>query len=296
MIHRKLISKPIETFNQEANNRGTGPRGTDSRFIKSPSKQRRAMVIDSEDDLETPLMDLISPKTPESPNTTVTKRGSIGRGKPKLIRDRTSTSSPQTSPDMCPLTIITTNMTDTEVDRAIEDAKSAEQEIFIRDENGKVFTDNKPHPSTVEDNLENSDLDLASNLSSSTEIETEEKEPIRRSKRLTKTNPIVRFNHPVCYDYRSHRRKAEFGSHTESNGSWTGGGKQQPLKQSNDKIQTLRTANHRNTHYSRERSTAHQTLDQWRNNRRSEKKNAPIGRPSANSRGAIVEDGQTHLN
>ena len=162
---------------------------------------------------------------------------------------------------MGPLIIITTNMTDTEVDRAIEDAKSAEQGNFIRDENGTLFTDNKPHPSTVEDNLENSNLDLASNLSSSTEIETEEKEPIRRSKRLTKTNPIVRYYNPACYDYRSHRRKADVGSHTESNGRWTEGGKQQPLNQSNEKIQ--------------ERSTAHQTLDQWRNNRHSEKKNAP---------------------
>ena len=50
IIHRKLISKPIETFKQENNNRGTGPRGADGRFIRSPSKQRRAMVIDSEDD------------------------------------------------------------------------------------------------------------------------------------------------------------------------------------------------------------------------------------------------------
>ena len=31
---------------------------------------------------------------------------------------------------MGPLTIITTNMTDTEVDRATEDAKSADQEVF----------------------------------------------------------------------------------------------------------------------------------------------------------------------
>ena len=113
---------------------------------------------------------------------------------------------------MAPLTITTANMTDTEVDRAIEDAKSADQDIFIRDENCKVFTDNKPHPSTFEDILENSDLELASNTSSSTEIETEEKEPIRRSKRLTKTNPIVRYNNPICHDYRSHRRKAELGS------------------------------------------------------------------------------------
>ena len=32
VIHRKLISKPIETFNQESNNRGSGPRGSDGRL------------------------------------------------------------------------------------------------------------------------------------------------------------------------------------------------------------------------------------------------------------------------
>ena len=62
---------------------------------------------------------------------------------------------------MGPLTITATNTTDTEIDRAIEDAKNADQEVFIRDENGKVFTDNKPNPNKFEDNLENSELDLA---------------------------------------------------------------------------------------------------------------------------------------
>ena len=71
-------------------------------------------------------------------------------------------------------------MTDTEVDRAIEDAKSADQEVFIRDDNGKVFTDNKTQLRPFEEILGNSELDLASNLSSSTEIEIEENEPIRR--------------------------------------------------------------------------------------------------------------------
>ena len=178
-------------------------------------------------------------------------------------------------------------MTDTEVDRAIEDAKNADQEVFIRDENGKVFTANKPNPSTFEDNLENSELDIPSNLSSSTEIETEEKEPIRKSKRLKKTNPIVRYNNPICHDYRSHRRKAELGPNTESNGRWTGGGRQQPSNQSQDKVRTLRTANHRNTYNSRERPTAHETLDQWRNNRNNQKHNALIGRSSGNSRGGM---------
>ena len=40
---------------------------------------------------------------------------------------------------MGPLTIIATNMTVTEVDRAIEGAKRADQEFFNRDVNGKVF-------------------------------------------------------------------------------------------------------------------------------------------------------------
>ena len=88
------------------------------------------------------------------------------------------------------LTITTPNMTDTEVDRAIEDANRTDQEIFIRDESGKVRSDNNAN--LFAENLENSELDLASNLISSTEIETKEKEAIRRSKRLTKTSPIIR--------------------------------------------------------------------------------------------------------
>ena len=193
VIHKKLISKPIADFNQELNNRGIGPRGPDGQFIRSPSKQKRAMVIESEDDSEAPLMNIVSPKTPEISDNTASKKSTFGRGRPKLIRDRASPKSPQTSPNKNPtpgnstgpLTITTTNVTDTKIDSAIEDAKSTDQEVFIRDEYGKVFTDNKPNRNTQEDNLENSELDLASNLSSSTEIETEEKELISRSKRLT---------------------------------------------------------------------------------------------------------------
>ena len=56
-------------------------------------------------------------------------------------------------------------MSATEVDRAIEDAKCADQDVFIRDENGKVVTDSNTNSNTLEDNLKNSDLDSASNLS-----------------------------------------------------------------------------------------------------------------------------------
>ena len=38
IIHKKCISKPLNNFNQDCNNnRGTGPRGPDGRFTKSPS-------------------------------------------------------------------------------------------------------------------------------------------------------------------------------------------------------------------------------------------------------------------
>ena len=44
-------------------------------------------------------------------------------------------------------------MTDTEVDGAIDDAKSAEQELLIRDENGKIFTDINTISNTLENNF-----------------------------------------------------------------------------------------------------------------------------------------------
>ena len=67
--------------------------------------------------------------------------------------------------------------------------KQPNKNLFIRDENGKVPIKSNTNP---KDNLETSGLELASNLSSSTEIEadiiTEEEKNVRRSKRLTKTS------------------------------------------------------------------------------------------------------------
>ena len=160
-------------------------------------------------------MDTESPKTPELIEDTTTKRSTFGRGRPKLIRDRAipnSVNTPMPGNSMGPLTITTSNMTNTEVDRAIEDANRADQKIFIRYENGKVLTDNNAN--LLAENLENSELDLASNLSSITEIETEEKEPIRRSKR--QTNPITRYNNRISNDYRKHRKQTELGGQTKA--------------------------------------------------------------------------------
>ena len=149
-------------------------------------------------------------------------------------------------------------MTDTEIDRAIEDSRQANDELFIRDENGKVFKNLTSFPKTVEENnFENSELDSASNLSSSTElkdIKHEEEKTVRRSKRLTKNNPIIRCNNPLCHDYRKHRRKAELGSNTESNGYGDG---QPRLIHTTDNKSTSRTNIHRDNHKSEDRLPVH---------------------------------------
>ena len=64
-------------------------------------------------------------------------------------------------------------MTDTEINRAISDAKQANEELFIRDENGKAFNNDNTFPNEREEN--SLDLDFANNLSSSTELETDVK-------------------------------------------------------------------------------------------------------------------------
>ena len=170
-------------------------------------------------------MDKESPKTPEPIEDTTIKRSSFGRGRPKSIRDHASpnlVNRPIPGINIGPLTITTSSMTDTEVDRAIENSNRTDQKSFIRDENGNVLTDNNTN--LFAENLENSELDPASELGSSTEIETEEKEPIRRSKRLTKPNPIFRYNNPICHDFRKHSKQTELGGHTQSTKSQTGGG------------------------------------------------------------------------
>ena len=131
-----------------------------------------------------------------------------------------SSASPEGSPQTVQsqdtfglMTIVTENMTTEAVDRAIEDPREADTEVHIKDLNGKVSHNNTKTPKRgeeEEDELENSEPELLSDLSSRTEIEQETKEHnLRRSKRLTKTNPIIRLNNPVPSDYRKYRQKAQ---------------------------------------------------------------------------------------
>ena len=176
-------------------------------------------------------------------------------------------------------------MTDTEIERAIEDARQANDELCIRDDNGKVFKKSTSFPKTGEENnFENSDLDLTSNLSSSTEIEADNKHEdettVRRSKRLTKTNPIVRNKNPICHGYRRHRSKAKLGSNTESNGN---GDEQPQLIHTMGYELTSRANMHRDNHESEDLSPVHKQTNHWRNHRHTESRQNPIGRTTANS-------------
>ena len=177
-IHRKNISEPIDFKQEHTATEGTDLRGQDGRFTKSPLKQRRTAIIDSESEpeAEAPLMETESPKAPEPSDHATLKRSTFGRGKPKTTGDRPSPGSSLETPGkipalddiMDPLTINTGHMTETEIRQAIQDVKTTEQELFIRAENGKVPINSNMNP---KDNLETYDLELASSLSPSTEIE-----------------------------------------------------------------------------------------------------------------------------
>ena len=247
-------------------------------------------MIESDNEPETPPPETSSLAALDQSDNATVKKSRFGRGRPlKLIRDGQNSSPHQSSPgganNTAPLTITTANMTDTETDRAIENARQANDELFIRDDNGKMLKNLTSFPKTGEENnFENSELDLASNLRSSTELEAdikhEEEKTVRRSKRLTKTNPIIGYNNPICHDYRKHRRKAELGSNSESNGYGDG---QPQLIHTTDNKSTSRTNIHRDNHESEDRLPVHKQMDYWRSHRYIKNKQNPIGQTRANS-------------
>ena len=116
----------------------------------------------------------------------------------------------QNSSERGPLTINTDQKSDSDIDQTIRDSLQSGQEIQIRDNYVKVtFNNNK-----TEIELDLSELEFTSNLSSSAEIEKDieqlENANLRRSKRLTKTNPIVRLDNPVNQsDNRKHNKTTQ---------------------------------------------------------------------------------------
>ena len=146
------------------------------------------------------------------------KSGSFGRGYPKPTQNKQKAGSPTGSTDsLGPLTAITDNMTDTDLDRVNKDARETDKELYIKDTNGKgTQYYQKPYNwrgdyyQKHNTEAETTEIDLINNLSSSTEIVQETKEhSLRRSKRLTKTNPIIRHNNPVPSHYRKHHKQTK---------------------------------------------------------------------------------------
>ena len=94
--------------------------------------------------------------------TSPPKHSTIGRGRPKLIRNRQNSGSPgetHTNSDqqssIGPLTVVTETMTDAEIDRVIEDARRANTELHLKGNNGKVIPNNYQSPKGgEEDNVE----------------------------------------------------------------------------------------------------------------------------------------------
>ena len=159
-------------------------------------------IIESNNEPETPPPGRSSPTALDQPDKATVTKSTFDRGRPKSIRDRQSSSLPQNAQEKVnnagPLTIITANMTDTEIARRLmtldkRTKNSVPETITERCKNSKNLT-SFPNAG-AESNFENSELDLACNLSSSTELEAdirhEEEKIVRLSKWLTKSNPII---------------------------------------------------------------------------------------------------------
>ena len=97
VLHRKHISKPFSELSQEHNNRRTVPRGQDGRFIKSSNLQN---FLDSDSDskdhtsIQQMYITATTSEAPTTPDHSQQRTGGVGRGRPKLSRNRLSSGSP----------------------------------------------------------------------------------------------------------------------------------------------------------------------------------------------------------
>ena len=97
IIHKKNISKPNTEFDQDCNNnnnRGTAPRGPDSRFTRIPSKPKKMYVIESDNEPETSPTETSSPTTLDQSDNATVKKSTFGRGKPLKLMRSTKLMSP----------------------------------------------------------------------------------------------------------------------------------------------------------------------------------------------------------
>ena len=142
----------------ENSNRGTGPRGPDGRFSRKEDKPPTTPELSQsqEEQLDT------SPETPNIP-----KSGTFGRGKPRFIRNRETSTSPEKQPGrnnnkpMGPLTINAEQMSESDIDQVINDTQQSGQDLHMKDinENTAKRLNLSPPLETTEEMLEREDED-----------------------------------------------------------------------------------------------------------------------------------------
>ena len=127
----------------------------------------------------------------------------------------------------------TENMTDANMDRVVKHTRGETKELYNRDTKVKVIrqyskNSNRVDAGNLENNLEAefSEPELNSILSSRIEIEQDTKENYsRRSRRPTKTNPIVRQKNSVPSESRKYRQKTKYPEAHQYRGKQSGPGK-----------------------------------------------------------------------
>ena len=221
IIHRKLISKPLKNSFQEKSKRGKGPRRPDGTFGTMPA------IAETIKEPETPREEIQKEKTPDrsdteeilSPNDIKSspdwghKSPGMGRSRRALIRNRPR--NPFRSEPGCSKNsinrpnflsrgeLVDTITKENDKDGSMNLSKILENLDIPGGREIESEINNEP-----DNNIDNS----SENKHDSNEIETRvEGIPERRSKRLTKTNPIIRLNNPIITSYRNrdkqqHRR------------------------------------------------------------------------------------------
>ena len=183
VLHRKLVSKPLpNSFQNPLSRRGENRRGTDGRFIQmslpsldTEDTEEEETQSEQEERESTPIRDTSVEQMEESFD--FTPPSPIGRGRPKLVRNR----EPK-SPGANNLKMHVENMNEAQLEQAIETITENPTTTTIIDNNGnenRIKTEISEITNTNYSNINN--------------------QQIRRSFRIRSNNPIVRFGNPLIH-------------------------------------------------------------------------------------------------
>ena len=190
-LHQKLVSKPLpNSFQNPLSRRGENRRGIDGRFIQMSLPSLETEDIDEEETEtekeereSTPVRETSVEQMEESFDLTPTTP--IGRGRPKLVRNRDPKSSGANNcrqRTTCADKPHVDNMNEQQLEQALETITENPVTTTIVDNTGnenQIKTEINEIPNTIE--LDNNN------------------QQIRRSSRLRSNNPRIRFGNPLTH-------------------------------------------------------------------------------------------------